>query len=141
MTADSCSPSTYLISFSVANASISGNSVVPGLPNRISTPSCFSRSRKARFPDMTGKEVLRLDWRAQFLTLTRFLAKTLWAEQVAAAAVGGIVRHDPIVEAAGILHQGIDILRQQEAFLHHIGCRRPHPVGVGVAIGVTRRNR
>ena len=45
-------------SFSVAKASISGNSVVPGLPNMISTPSCLSRSRKARFPDITGKSVL-----------------------------------------------------------------------------------
>src|SRR4029450_1153482 len=32
-----------------------GNSVVPGLPNMTSTPSCLSRSRKARFPDMRGK--------------------------------------------------------------------------------------
>ena len=39
-----------------------GNSVVPGLPNRYSTPSCFSRSRKARFPDMTGQEVLPTLW-------------------------------------------------------------------------------
>src|SRR5712692_922385 len=43
------------MSFSTAKASISGNSVVPGLPNRTSTPSCFKSSRKARFPDMTGK--------------------------------------------------------------------------------------
>src|SRR5262245_32786020 len=55
MTAASCKPSRYRSSFSVANASISGNSVVPGFPNMISTPSCLSRSRKARFPDMTGK--------------------------------------------------------------------------------------
>src|SRR5712672_4468508 len=55
MRAASCRPSTYLISFSTAKASISGSSVVPGLPNTISTPSCLSRSRKARFPDMTGK--------------------------------------------------------------------------------------
>src|SRR5215471_302002 len=55
MTAASCKPSKYRSSFSVANASISGNSVVPGFPNMISTPSCLSRSRKARFPDMTGK--------------------------------------------------------------------------------------
>src|SRR5262249_13755992 len=59
MTAASCSPSKYRSSFSVANASISGNSVVPGLPNMISTPSCLSRSRKARFPDMTGKTISR----------------------------------------------------------------------------------
>src|SRR5215831_7878696 len=55
MTAASCKPSRYRSSFSVANASISGNSVVPGFPNMISTPSCLSRSRKARFPDITGK--------------------------------------------------------------------------------------
>src|SRR6185437_8174818 len=42
------------ISFSTAKASINGSSVVPGLPKTISTPSCLSRSRKARFPDMTG---------------------------------------------------------------------------------------
>src|SRR3974390_647349 len=42
------------ISFSTAKASINGSSVVPGLPNTISTPSCFKRSRKARFPVMTG---------------------------------------------------------------------------------------
>jgi hypothetical protein len=29
--------------------------VVPGLPNITLTPSCLSRSRKARFPDITGK--------------------------------------------------------------------------------------
>jgi hypothetical protein len=29
--------------------------VVPGLPNITVTPSCLSRSRKARFPDITGK--------------------------------------------------------------------------------------
>src|SRR5262245_44742800 len=33
---------------------MSGNSVVPGLPNRTSTPSCLRTSRKARFPDITG---------------------------------------------------------------------------------------
>src|SRR5215204_1114372 len=33
---------------------MSGSSVVPGLPNRISTPSCLRMSRKARFPDITG---------------------------------------------------------------------------------------
>src|SRR5260370_29155598 len=60
MTAASCSPSRYRSSFSVANASISGNSVVPGLPNMISTPSCLSRSRKARFPDIRGKTVSAL---------------------------------------------------------------------------------
>src|SRR5216684_8110572 len=49
----------YLISFSTANASISGSSVVPGLPNTISTPSCLSNSRKARFPDMARKGDLR----------------------------------------------------------------------------------
>src|SRR5205085_11041872 len=43
------------MSFSTANASISANSVVPGLPNRMSTPSCFRISRNARFPEMTGK--------------------------------------------------------------------------------------
>src|SRR5690349_1122168 len=42
------------MSFSTAKASISGSSVVPGLPNTISTPSCLRRSRKARFPDMRG---------------------------------------------------------------------------------------
>ena len=42
------------MSFSTAKASISGNSVVPGLPNMMSTPSCLSRSRNARLPDMTG---------------------------------------------------------------------------------------
>src|SRR5258708_12762279 len=47
----------YLISFSTAKASISGNSVVPGLPNTISTPSCLRSSRKARFPDIAGKIV------------------------------------------------------------------------------------
>ena len=40
---------------STANASISGSSVVPGLPNNTSTPSCFRISRNARFPEMTGK--------------------------------------------------------------------------------------
>src|ERR1700719_3441287 len=43
------------MSCSTAKASISGNSVVPGLPNITLTPSCLSRSRKARFPDITGK--------------------------------------------------------------------------------------
>src|SRR5580704_9227077 len=43
------------MSFSTAKASISGNSVVPGLPNITLMPSCLSRSRKARFPDITGK--------------------------------------------------------------------------------------
>src|SRR5580698_8604426 len=43
------------MSCSTAKASISGNSVVPGLPNMTLTPSCLSRSRKARFPDITGK--------------------------------------------------------------------------------------
>src|SRR6202162_3378708 len=57
MRAASCRPSTYLISCSTAKASISGSSVVPGLPNTISTPSCLRSSRKARFPDMTGKAV------------------------------------------------------------------------------------
>src|SRR5260370_30253284 len=47
----------YLISVSTAKASISGNSVVPGLPNTISTPSCLRSSRKARFPDIAGKIV------------------------------------------------------------------------------------
>ena len=42
------------MSCSTAKASISGNSVVPGLPNMTVTPSCLSRSRKARFPDITG---------------------------------------------------------------------------------------
>src|SRR5829696_3279813 len=42
------------MSRSTAKASISGNSVVPGLPNRTSTPSCFRSSRKARFPEMRG---------------------------------------------------------------------------------------
>src|SRR5262244_3432123 len=40
---------------------MSGNSVVPGFPNMISTPSCLSRSRKARLPDMTGKTFSQ-DW-------------------------------------------------------------------------------
>src|SRR5262249_48590286 len=44
--------------FSTANASISGNSVVPGLPNMMLTPSCLSRSRNARLPDMVGKQCL-----------------------------------------------------------------------------------
>src|SRR5215471_11457205 len=66
MTAASCKPSKYRSSFSVANASISGNSVVPGLPNMISTPSCLSRSRKARFPDITDKKNLQIDiWLAR----------------------------------------------------------------------------
>ncbi len=43
------------MSRSTANASISGSSVVPGLPNNTSTPSCFRISRNARFPEMTGK--------------------------------------------------------------------------------------
>src|SRR5579862_7169503 len=43
------------MSFSTAKASISGNSVVPGLPNITLTPSCLSKSRKARFPLITGK--------------------------------------------------------------------------------------
>src|SRR5580698_5522377 len=45
----------YLMSCSTAKASISGSSVVPGLPNMTLMPSCFRRSRKARFPDITGK--------------------------------------------------------------------------------------
>ena len=45
------------MSFSTAKASISGSSVVPGLPNTIPTPSCLSRSRKARLPDITGTGV------------------------------------------------------------------------------------
>src|SRR5579863_7080580 len=45
------------MSFSTAKASISGSSVVPGLPNITLTPSCRSRSRKARFPLITGKGV------------------------------------------------------------------------------------
>src|SRR6266568_3344259 len=45
------------MSFSTAKASISGNSVVPGLPNTIPTPSCLSRSRNARLPDITGTMV------------------------------------------------------------------------------------
>src|SRR4051812_45642542 len=47
------------MSFSTAKASISGSSVVPGLPNMMLTPSCLSRSRNARFPDITGMEVSR----------------------------------------------------------------------------------
>src|SRR4029079_16997622 len=47
--------STERISLSTASASISGSSVVPGLPNRISTHSCLRVSRNARFPEMTGK--------------------------------------------------------------------------------------
>src|SRR5204863_3660097 len=43
------------MSFSTANASISASSVVPGLPKTTSTPSCLRISRKARFPEMTGK--------------------------------------------------------------------------------------
>src|SRR5437763_117897 len=43
------------MSFSTAKASISASSVVPGLPNTTSTPSCFRISRNARFPEMTGK--------------------------------------------------------------------------------------
>src|SRR5436309_2743192 len=43
------------MSFSTANASISASSVVPGLPNTTSTPSCLRISRNARFPEMTGK--------------------------------------------------------------------------------------
>src|SRR5580700_5802456 len=43
------------MSVSTAKASINGSSVVPGLPNMTLTPSCLSRSRKARFPDITGK--------------------------------------------------------------------------------------
>src|SRR3954447_21038042 len=43
------------MSLSTASASISGSSVVPGLPNRMSTPSCLRISRNARFPEMTGK--------------------------------------------------------------------------------------
>src|SRR5580700_10185685 len=42
------------MSFSTAKASISGNSVVPGLPNITLPPSCLSRARKARFPDIMG---------------------------------------------------------------------------------------
>src|SRR5438876_10694934 len=99
MTAASCRPSKYRSSFSVAKASIRGNSVVPGLPNMISTPSCLSRSRKARFPDITGKKDL------QVFSLSPQAGRG-WAglagEQVSAAAVGGIVGHDAIVEAAGL---------------------------------------
>src|SRR5262249_5501487 len=47
------------MSFSTANASISGSSVVPGLPNMMFTPSCLSRSRNARLPDMTGTGCLQ----------------------------------------------------------------------------------
>src|SRR5215213_4146714 len=55
------------MSFSTANASISASSVVPGLPNTTSTPSCFKISRNARFPEMTGKtssefSMLRRAW-------------------------------------------------------------------------------
>src|SRR3954469_6115809 len=55
MTTASCRPRMYRISLSTASASISASSVVPGLPNRMSTPSCFRISRNARFPEMTGK--------------------------------------------------------------------------------------
>src|SRR5262245_22343569 len=37
---------------------MSGSSVVPGLPNTISTPSCLRSSRKAFFPDIIGTGVL-----------------------------------------------------------------------------------
>ena len=51
------------MSFSTAKASISGSSVVPGLPNTIPTPSCLSRSRKARLPDITGTGVSKFEVR------------------------------------------------------------------------------
>src|SRR6185436_8550633 len=50
------------MSLSTASASISGSSVVPGLPNSTSTPSCFRISRNARFPEMTGKTSSACFW-------------------------------------------------------------------------------
>src|SRR4051794_19449746 len=61
------------MSFSTANASISASSVVPGLPNTTSTPSCFRISRNARFPEMTGKTS------SEFFVLVR---GRLFAQQV-----------------------------------------------------------
>ena len=46
-----------------------------------------------------------------------------------------------VVEAAGVLHQGIDVLRQQEALLDHIGRRGAHLVGIGIAVGIARGDR
>src|SRR6266849_1990297 len=125
MTAASCSPSRYRSSFSVANASISGNSVVPGLPNMISTPSCLSRSRKARFPDMTGKKSSKC-WRSGQLVRRGGLWLDSAVEHVAAARIGGVVRHDANVKAARLSHQRIDVLRQQEIPSDDIGSRRSH---------------
>src|SRR5436190_21991998 len=73
MTTASCRPRMYRISLSTASASISASSVVPGLPNRMSTPSCFRTSRNARFPEMTGKTS------SDFLVL---FAVRLFAQQV-----------------------------------------------------------
>src|SRR5262245_21514599 len=90
------------MSFSTAKASISGNSVVPGLPNMMLTPSCLSRSRKARFPDMTGTGCL------QWLGLRALrLRRTLAVRRVRRAGrdrkVG--MRADPR-GADGVPHEG-----------------------------------
>src|SRR5262245_4919138 len=141
MTAASCRPSKYLSSFSVANASISGNSVVPGLPNMISTPSCLSRSRKARFPDMTGKNSSQC-WGGKQDGMGRVGRWERSAvEQVLAAAVGGVVGHDAIVKPARLPHQRIDVLRQQKAFADHGGGCRAHLLLIGRTVGVARRER
>ena len=42
------------------------------------------------------------------------LRQTSVAEQIAAAPVGGVMRHDAIVKPARFAHQRIDVLRQQE---------------------------
>src|SRR5262252_3024698 len=121
MTAASCSPSKYRSSFSVANASISGNSVVPGFPSMISTPSCLSRSRKARFPDMTGKTFSQC-----------------W---------GSVTMHRDVAAFANI-SGGTDIIDRRraasEGCREHPGCgfRRPRSRRtVGASRGLVRKTR
>src|SRR5437773_1218202 len=54
MATASCSASTYRIPGSRASPSISGSSVVPGLPNITETPSCLRSSRNACLPARYG---------------------------------------------------------------------------------------
>src|SRR5213078_1999137 len=54
MATASCSASTYRMPGSRASPSISGSSVVPGLPNITETPSCLRSSRNACLPEMYG---------------------------------------------------------------------------------------
>src|SRR5215472_10136369 len=54
MATDSCRARMYRIPGSRARPSMRGSSVVPGLPNMISTPSCLRISRKACLPEVKG---------------------------------------------------------------------------------------